>query len=146
MGGYSRLHSVLEGLRTVRAHLETGESRRKSKPQPAVRRHKLAQRLTSETLAEMVGAYRAGSSTPVLAEQYGVSTTAVKRLLHVRGVPVCQCRRLSESAVLEAAELYGAGWSLVKLGRRFNVDDETVRQRLRQVGVVMRGAHEWRKH
>jgi len=47
--------------------------------------------------------------------------------------------RLSKFEVLAAAELYRAGWSLAKLGQKFNVDDTTVWRRLRHLGVQMRG-------
>lgn len=48
--------------------------------------------------------------------------------------------------MLVAAELYEAGSSLAKIGRKFDVDAETVRQRLKQIGVQLRGPHERPKH
>ena len=40
-----------------------------------------------------------------------------------------------KSDVAEAAELYRAGASLKELGEKYGVNDETVRVRLREVGV-----------
>jgi hypothetical protein len=38
--------------------------------------------------------------------------------------------------------LYRAGWSLQRIAERFDTTDMTVRARLLEVGVRMRGAHE----
>ena len=141
LGGYSRLHSVLEMLRTVTGRLETAVHGRQAKHEPAVKRHKITQRLSPETIAQILAEYQSGISTPVLAKQYDISTTAVKRLLHINGVLVRRYHRLSEDEVLAAVKLYEAGWSLAKIGRKLDADDETVRRRLQQHKVPMRGAH-----
>ncbi len=45
---------------------------------------------------------------------------------------------LAVEQVDDAVYLYEQGWSLVRIGERHGVDPETVRQRLRARGVVMR--------
>lgn len=77
-----------------------------------------------------------------LAQHYKISVTSVKTLLHRQGAPLRAYHRLSEREVLAAAELYRAGWSLEKLGRKFDVDDTTVWRRLKRAGVHMRAPHE----
>lgn len=145
LGGYSRFHTVLETLRTVTARLETARHGREAKHEPGVKRHKIAQRLDPETIAQILAKYQSGISTPVLAKQYDISTTAVKRLLHINGVLVRRYHRLSEDEVLAAVRLYEAGWSLAEIGRKLNADDETVRQRLKELHVSMRRAGQRQK-
>lgn len=43
--------------------------------------------------------------------------------------------------VEEAAHLYRQGWSLARLGERFEVDSTTVWRALRAQGVRMRDSH-----
>lgn len=69
----------------MKSRLGTGATRPRSKAQRAVKRHKIVQRLTPETITQLLADYRAGSSTPRLAQPYDISPTAVKRLLHERG-------------------------------------------------------------
>lgn len=142
MGDYSRHHCVLETLRSVRALLATERLAGPVKQCPLVRRHKLTQRLSPETITQLLTDYQAGSCTVAVAKRYKISKTSVKTLLHSHGIPLRGGPHLSESDVLAAAELYQAGWSLVRIGRQLGVDGETVRRRLRQIGVQMRGPHE----
>jgi DNA-directed RNA polymerase specialized sigma24 family protein len=44
----------------------------------------------------------------------------------------------NDEQLREAVRLYGEGWSLQRLAKRYSCDAETVRQRLRTVGVEMR--------
>jgi AraC-like DNA-binding protein len=145
LGGYLRLHYVLEGLRTVTNRLETIGHGRPRKPQAAVKRHKIEQRLAADTVAQILADYRAGIATPALAERYNISSTAVKRLLHMNGVPMRRYHRLTDSEVQAAVALHEAGWSLAKVARKFDVDPETVRKRLNQLGVAMRGSPDRRR-
>jgi hypothetical protein len=139
LGGYLRFHYVIEGLRGVSGNLETrGHSRRGNPKPPATRHHKIEQRLPAGVLDQLVLDYQAGDKTPALAKRYDISTTAVKRLLHARGVPLRCYHRLTEQEIAQAADLYRAGWSLARLGRKLDADDETVRKRLKEVGVPMR--------
>lgn len=124
----------------MRARLETRRDRPRSGRPPAGKRHKIDQRLGQDAVAQILAEYQAGTATPALAKRYNISTTAVKRLLHLNGVPLRRYHRLSEDDALTAAELYQAGWSLAKLGRKFDVDSDTVRRRLVQLAVPLRGA------
>ena len=138
LGGYSRHHYALEALRKVGGRSDTkGTSNNRLSARP-VHRHKIEQRLPADTIAQITADYQGGITTPALAKQYNISTTAVKRLLHVNAVLLRRYHRLSEQEIAQAAELYRAGWSLAKLGRKLDVDDETIRKRLKEVGVLMR--------
>lgn len=142
LGGYSRFHAVLETLRTVTSRLETARHGRQAKQEPAVKRHKITQRLAPETIAQIVASYQIGITTPALAKQYDISPTAVKRLLHTNRVQLRRYHRLSENEVLAAAKLYESGWPLAQIARKLDVDDETVRKGFRRVGVTMRGTNQ----
>jgi hypothetical protein len=132
-------------LRTVTGRLETAVHGRQAEQEPAVKRHKITQRLAAETIAQILAEYQAGITTPALAKQYDIGTTAVKRLLHTNGVQLRRYHRLSEVEAHAAAQLYEAGWSLAEIGRKLDADDETVRQRLKQLLLPMRGAQRRRR-
>jgi hypothetical protein len=119
--------------------LETIGHSRPRKPQATVKRHKIDQRLAPDTLARVLADYQAGTATPTLAERYNISSTAVKRLLHMNGVLMRQYHRLTNGEVQAAAALYEAGWSLARVAQKFQVDAETARNRLKKLGVAMRG-------
>jgi hypothetical protein len=110
-----------------------------------VQRHKIAQRLTPDLIAKIVAEYRGGGSTPQPAKQYAISTTAMKRLLHHRDVPLRRYHRLTSAEVETAVELRDAGWSVSKIARELHCGDDALRQRLRADGIVgrsRRGDHE----
>jgi hypothetical protein len=45
---------------------------------------------------------------------------------------------MTPEQIHQAADLYNEGWSLARVGRAVGADAETVRKRLREVGVAMR--------
>jgi DNA-directed RNA polymerase specialized sigma24 family protein len=53
------------------------------------------------------------------------------------GVPLRR-QGISNIELPEVMRLYLAGWSCQRLADRFECDDETVRQRLKTAGVVLR--------
>jgi hypothetical protein len=85
--------------------LETEGTTRTATATSGVRRHKTEQRLRAQVLDQLVLDYQAGDKTPLLAKRYGISTTAVKRLLHARGVPLRRYRRLTEHEIAQVVEL-----------------------------------------
>jgi hypothetical protein len=97
-------------------------------------------RLGLDGVAQLVADYRAGHSTKWLQRTYSLSQGAVLRLLDVNGVPRRQ-RGLTTEQVQEAIRLYGQGWSLTRIGDRFNKDHTVVRNALLRSGVRIRGGH-----
>lgn len=79
--------------------------------------------------------------TAQLAEQYSVSATAVKDLLHRAGVAVRRPSGLNLDDVSEATRLYESGWLLREIAQKFDVSQEDVRRRLLAWAVVMRSGH-----
>jgi len=71
-----------------------------------------------------------------LAVVFGVSRTTVMSQLDRAGVE----RRsgVIDRHLVEARDLYGRGWSLVRVGEHFNVDAGTVWRAFRRAGVPTR--------
>ncbi|WP_240437762.1 MarR family transcriptional regulator [Sciscionella marina] len=86
---------------------------------------------------DLVEGYLAGATVYQLAEKFGISRATVSAILHRQEVPMRR-QGLAVEQVDDAVYLYEQGWSLVRIGERHGVDPETVRQRLRARGVVMR--------
>lgn len=80
----SELVSASERLKTTDAH-ETGDGRSVRSDQ-ALRVWKVADRLTTADLSDLIDLYRAGTTADALAEQFEISKSSVKRLLRVNGV------------------------------------------------------------
>ncbi len=107
--------------------------------EPAVRRR--MRRLTAAETDELITRYREHIPVKELAAAYGITRQTVSEILRRRGVERHQ-RGLSPADVTEAVRLYQEGWSLARLGRKFWVDDMTVRRYLLLAGVVMRSQHD----
>ncbi|GGN19871.1 hypothetical protein GCM10011609_71180 [Lentzea pudingi] len=102
---------------------------------------KTLRKLKPAEIDELVEQYRAGSSVYQLAEKYGIHRITIGRHLRAQGIDTT-APALSEDQMMEAAQLYADGWSCKKIAKHFGVGAETVRERLHQAGVVMRGPHE----
>jgi len=76
-------------------------------------------RLGATEVAALIETYREGRSNKAIAQRFGIHRVTVTALLRRHGV---ERRRsgLAPEEVPEAASLYGQGWSLAKLGRKFN--------------------------
>jgi hypothetical protein len=101
----------------------------------------LYRRLGQSVVAELVAAYEAGASSAALADQYGVSRSGVKQLLHVAGANVRTPVGLSADQVDEASALYEQGLLLREIGELLGFHKDTVRRALIRHGVVMRSGH-----
>jgi hypothetical protein len=104
-------------------------------------RRSTVRKLTRDELCELVAGYKAGATVYELAEQFKIHRVTVSDHLHRQGT----CLRgggLSDEHIVQAADLYRSGWSIAKLGPRFNVDPTTVWRALRANGVEMRKPYE----
>lgn len=95
---------------------------------------------------EVARRYDAGESTETLAVAFGCSAQVVTRRLKAAGHelrPVGEkpngCPKRVEVPVEEAARRYKLGWSLEDLGVEYGTSWATVRDRLRDAGVEIRG-------
>jgi len=76
-------------------------------------------RLSPETIAELVQAYRDGASTTELRRHYELSQDSVIKLLHENSVAM-RNQGLVGGDVATATELYQSGATLAQLGERFS--------------------------
>jgi hypothetical protein len=79
-----------------------------------------------------------------LAKRWGVHRTTIAEHLRRAGVAVRE-RGISAERLDEAIRLYAEGWSCQRLGERYDCNSETVRQRLKSAGVIMRAPWERRQ-
>ena len=107
----------------------------------AARIQQAHKRLGPEIVSRLVAEYEAGAPSTALMARYGLGKGTVLSLLPEHGVKTRR-QGLSAGDLPPAIELYKAGWSLQRLGERFSCDAETVRKRLRRVGVQRRDCHE----
>jgi hypothetical protein len=78
---------------------------------------RIDRRMSAETIAELVHAYRNGASTTELRNHYDLSQGSVIRILHEHGVEM-RGQGLADGDVSTAAELYRAGATLAQLGEK----------------------------
>jgi hypothetical protein len=108
---------------------------------PPPKPFKTLRKLKPAEIDELVKRYQAGSSVYQLAELYDIHRITIGRHLRARGIDTT-APALTEEQVREAVQLYAEGWSCMKIAKHFGVGTETVRGRLHQAGLVMRGPHE----
>jgi hypothetical protein len=94
-------------------------------------------RLSTEIIAELVQAYRAGVSTPQLRQRYELSQGSVIKILHEHRVEM-RGQGLADADVPTAGERYRDGATLAQLGEQFGVSPNAVRRVLVSAGVLMR--------
>jgi transposase-like protein len=105
--------------------------------EPIVPIQRVDRRLSAETIAELVQAYRDGASTIELRHRYELSQGSVIKILHSHRVEM-RGHGMTDDDVPAAAELYRRGATLAQLGERFGVSPNAVRRALTATGVVMR--------
>jgi len=86
-------------------------------------------RLDPASIDALVDGYLAGQTVYELAAEFGIERRTVSAHLHRRGVPMRR-RGLSLAQNEEALALRDRGWSLAKIGARFDVSAGTVRNYL----------------
>lgn len=95
-----------------------------------VQARRLDRRLSQETIAELVAAYQAGSSTPELCKRYELSKGGVLKLLRDAGVEMRR-RGLTDEQIELAVRLYGQGLGYAEIGRRIGKAKSSVREAVR---------------
>jgi transposase-like protein len=106
-------------------------------PTPLAPIQRVDRRVSAETIAELVQAYRDGASTTELRRRYDVSQGSVIKLLHEHAVEM-RGQGLADRDVPLAANLYRSGKTLAQLGERFGISPNAVRRALVAAGAVMR--------
>ncbi len=94
-------------------------------------------RLTVAQTKELLAQYQQGVPVKELAAQFRIARQTVTEIYRRAGLEPRR-RGLSFAQVRLAAKLYNDGASLATVGKKFNVNAETVRLALRAVGVQIR--------
>jgi DNA-binding transcriptional regulator LsrR (DeoR family) len=97
----------------------------------------LSQRLAEETVAAIVDAYQAGSTTRELGERFGLAHSSVTKLLSRHGVAVRR-RSPGPDEVRRAVELYEAGLSTRVIAEYLGLRASTIARTLVRASVTMR--------
>lgn len=111
---------------------------RVTRPSPVEEQH----RLQPKEVAELVAAWQGGASQKELVVFYHISRSTLME--HLRRAKVPPRRALRPEDIQEAVRLYSQGWSLAKLGEKFDVAGATVATALRAAGVSIRPRRGWR--
>lgn len=90
---------------------------------------------------EVVAAYQAGASMNEVARAFKMHRTTVVAILKRHGVPQ-RPRVMSPEQVQAARELYESGLPLAAVGERLGFNGLTIANRLRALGVQLRGPNE----
>jgi hypothetical protein len=101
-------------------------------------RRRRARQLGTDQIQQLIAGYRSGATVYELAKRLRIERRTVSAILHRNGVPMRRCG-LSDAQVEDATRLYDQGWSLARIGKRMDVTADTVRKRLLERGVTMRG-------
>lgn len=99
-----------------------------SGPIPGTRQ--VQKRLDAAAVDALVDGYLAGQTVYELAAEFGIERRTVSAHLHRRGVPMRR-RGLSLAQMEEAFTLRDRGWSLAKIGARFDAAPGTILNCLR---------------
>jgi len=94
-------------------------------------------RVTAGLLSDLIRGYEGGETTYQLADKHGLNRNTVAAHLRSAGVSI-RIDPMTPAQIEYSTQLYAEGWSLAKIGCELGADAETVRKRLREVGVVMR--------
>jgi DNA-binding CsgD family transcriptional regulator len=85
----------------------------------------------------VIAGYRSGRTMKELATEFGIDRRTVSAHLRRAGI-AARRRGLDQEQIIEAARLYGAGWSSGRLAESFDVSADTVLKVLRRAGVAIR--------
>jgi uncharacterized protein (DUF433 family) len=114
-------------------------TRTQSHPVPALHVHKLAQRVSAQTVKASQQAYQAGASLAELQRDFELSRGSVQRLLREAGVRRRQ-KSLTDAKVAALVKQYGAGLTIREIAAKQQLPKTTVQDALARAGVVMRPA------
>ncbi|WP_280385773.1 helix-turn-helix domain-containing protein [Nocardia wallacei] len=125
-------------LGKVIAKIEAAPARRPAKTDNStVQPRRLDRRLSADTIAELVDAYRTGASTDQLCRQHGLSKGGVLKILAGHGVQM-RYQPMTEEEIDWAVRLYAEGQSLNAVARQLSKSKGSVWKALRIRGVAIR--------
>ncbi len=108
---------------------------------PVVERNIRRQRmLTDADMQEVIEMYRAGKTTRQIAEATGAHRHTIANRLKAAGIRLRR-GKISQDEIAKLIRLYESGLSLAAVGKRLNLDAQTVLNYLRGSGSATRDTH-----
>ena len=107
-------------------------------------RHQVQHRLTQPEVELLARCYLEGSTLNELAGHFRVHRHTVMELLEKAGISR-RGKGPSTDEIATATELYEEGHATATIGLMLGFSGETIRQRLLEAGISIRGPHEWRQ-
>jgi len=132
-------HYDAQQLQDLIYQVESTPKRKPAKATEKIKPFRVDRRLSPETIAELVDAYRHGTNTPELCQRYQIAKGSVLKILNEHGVTMRR-QPLTNHQIGQAAELYVAGDSLATIGHILGSTATTVRAALKARGIGMRPA------
>jgi len=117
--------------------LKVAEKEAREPAPPELVPRSAARRFGSAAVDELVAAYISGAPTTELMKTYGLSKSAVLKLLRDREVPMRR-QPLTSEQIQHATALYESGATLVKVSEQLGSPTESIRRALIEAGVTIR--------
>ena len=136
VGAYSKSPDLGKQIERV-LNLTEKAAKRPENCDPPHRFHKLERRLEPATITEIVEAYKVGESTPSLRQRFGLSSTAILRLLADHDVKM-RGQGLRDADRPAVIKLYEQGLTLAQLAVKYETAPGTIRRALLAAGVTVR--------
>lgn len=129
------LHRLLDRLDCLPGQQVTGTSVLSRQPQ---------RRLEVQAVEALTADYRAGATVRQLSERYRIDRVTVMRHLKREGVRTRQsARTLTDEQLAEASWRYEAGASLASVAASLGINPQTLNNKLRAAGVIIRPRRGW---
>ncbi|TQO21454.1 hypothetical protein FB385_0256 [Paramicrobacterium agarici] len=105
--------------------------------QVSYRPQELSKRLGAEKVAELVHRVETGESVRSLAEELGVASSALTRILRTQGASIAK-RKVSDATARQMAKEYEAGATMREIEAKFGLSHGVVYRALHRVGIEAR--------
>lgn len=120
--------------------IEATPKRRVTSADAKIQTHRLDRRLSPDTIAELVAAYRTGTSTNQLCRRYAISKGGVLRILADHGVTM-RYQSMTDEEINQAVALYrDRSLSIRAIADKLGKSNGSVWKVLQERGVKMRPA------
>ena len=134
---YSNSYGVVQRVIRLTQHLEQqGKRRSVPEPRPVYQAHKLSQRLSDETVADILAAYQAGATTREVGHRFRVAHSSINKLVRQHGV-TARRRSPSPEEVEQAVSLYEAGLSTRVIAEHLGFGASTIFRALSKAGITI---------
>ncbi len=137
---YPKNYSVVQRVTRLARHLERQGEGRAPAPHVGYQPHKLSQRLSDETVTDILAAYQAGATTREVGQRFGLAHSSINKLLKQHGVSVRR-RSPSPADIARATAMYEKGTSTLQIANTLGYGASTVSRALRQAGVFLRSPY-----